>query len=115
MSLAEKDAEVLEGLSSQLAMRTLPRLGTLYSALIGAALTAAIVLLTSAGGIAAITTGSPAKGWGMRDSQMAPPAKVTASTTEAVASAPGRLAQRRSDRDRLRRGCRNSSRGMTLG
>lgn len=52
MSLAEKDAEVLEGLSSQLAMRTLPRLGTLYSALIGAAITAAIVLLTPAAGVA---------------------------------------------------------------
>jgi len=52
MSLAEKDAEVLEGLSSQLAMRSLPRLGTLYSALIGAALTAVIVLLTPAAGIA---------------------------------------------------------------
>jgi phosphate transport system permease protein len=52
MSIAEKDSEVREGLSSQLAMRTLPRLGTLYSAIIGAALTAAFVLVTPAGGIA---------------------------------------------------------------
>jgi phosphate transport system permease protein len=52
MSIAEKDPEVREGLSSQLAMRTLPRLGTLYSAIIGAALTAAFVLVTPAGGIA---------------------------------------------------------------
>ncbi len=73
------------------------------------------VFSSSAGGIAAMTTGSPAKGLGMRDSQMAPPAMVTARTTDAVANAPGRLAQRRSDRDRLRRGCRKSSRGMSLG
>lgn len=52
MSLAEKEPEVLEGLSSQLAMRTLPRLGTLYSALIGAAVTVGVVLVTPAGGIA---------------------------------------------------------------
>ena len=41
-----------EGLSSQLAMRTLPRLGTLYSALIAAAITAVIVVVTPAAGIA---------------------------------------------------------------
>jgi len=53
MSVMDKDdAEVLEGLSSQLAMRTLPRLGTLYSALIAAAITAVIVVVTPAAGIA---------------------------------------------------------------
>ena len=52
MSVMQTDDEVLEGLSSDLAMKTLPRLGTLYSALGGAVLTALIVVLTPAQGIA---------------------------------------------------------------
>ena len=52
MSVTQTDDEVLEGLSSDLAMNTLPRLGTLYSALGGAVLTALIVVLTPAQGIA---------------------------------------------------------------
>lgn len=53
MSVTDKDdAEVLEGLSSQLAMKTLPRFAAGYSALIAAALTAVIVALTPAQGVA---------------------------------------------------------------
>ena len=53
MSVTDKDdAEVLEGLSSQLAMKTLPRFAAAYSALIAAALTAVVVALTPAQGIA---------------------------------------------------------------
>ena len=52
MSLTEHETTELEGLSSQLAMRTLPRFAAAYSALLAAALTAAIVALTPAQGIA---------------------------------------------------------------
>ncbi|MEZ5185154.1 MAG: phosphate ABC transporter permease PstA [Candidatus Nanopelagicales bacterium] len=52
MSTAQMEPETTEGLSSDLAMNTLPRLATLYSALIGAAVAGAIVLMTSAGGVA---------------------------------------------------------------
>jgi phosphate transport system permease protein len=52
MTLTEKESQEFEGLSSQLAMKTLPRFAALYSAFIAAALTAVIVALTPAQGIA---------------------------------------------------------------
>ncbi len=52
MSLTTHEKEEFEGLSSQLAMRTLPRFAAAYSALAAAALTAVIVALTPAQGIA---------------------------------------------------------------
>ncbi len=52
MSISTTEAEEFEGLSSQLAMRRLPRFGGLYSAFIAAALAAVIVGLTPAQGVA---------------------------------------------------------------
>ncbi len=52
MSISTTETEELEGLSSQLAMRRLPRFAGLYSAFVAAALTAVIVALTPAQGVA---------------------------------------------------------------
>jgi phosphate transport system permease protein len=52
MSLTTEESKEFEGLSSQLAMKTLPRFAALYSAFIAAALTAVIVALTPAQGVA---------------------------------------------------------------
>jgi len=52
MSLTDKESAVLDELSSQLAMRSLPRLATLYSALVAGGLAAVLVALTPAQGVA---------------------------------------------------------------
>jgi phosphate transport system permease protein len=52
MSLTREENEALEGLSSQLAMKTLPRFAALYSAVVAAGLAGVVVALTPAQGIA---------------------------------------------------------------
>ena len=52
MSLTTDEKQEFDGLSSQLAMRTLPRFAAGYSALVAAALTGVIVALTPAQGVA---------------------------------------------------------------
>jgi len=52
MSLTDKESAVLDELSSQLAMRSLPRFASLYSALVAGGLAAVLVTLTPAQGVA---------------------------------------------------------------